>query len=162
MLSQIKQHPFYLNQRIASFVTGILFVVFIFIAVHSLVSWLPSTTNLSNKVIITRSKQNFSLADISTWHLMGFSEISGLPETNLQLTLQGVLVMPNADRSSAIVADESQNAKVYSIGDELPGGAILDKVLANKIIIKNRGKLQELPLVRPKLQFTPPPPSMWQ
>lgn len=162
MLSQVKQHPIYLNLRVASFTAGILFIVFVLVIINTVVTWLPQKQNFSNQLLISHPKQDFKLSDISTWHLMGFSVTNGLPQTNLQLTLQGVLVMSNPAQSSAIIADQSQTAKVYSVGDVLPGGAILDKVLANEVIIKNRGRLEELPLVRPKLQFAPPPPSMWQ
>jgi type II secretory pathway component PulC len=102
----------------------------------------------------------YKLQDISSWHLLGENPSLGdLPETNLQLTLQGVLTVSQSGVASAIIAQQGQSGKVYSPGDALPGGAMLAKVMADKVVIRNRGKLEVLPLVRAKLQFTPVTPS---
>ena len=159
---RITEHQFFHNKQIALSSAAFLLLLLLLVISHTVTSWLPTQVSSNNLPTISVPKHTFSLSDISTWHLMGFNQTSGdLPQTNLQLTLQGVLVMPNSARSSAIIASDNQSGKVYSVGDELPGGAVLDKVLADKVIIKNRGKMEELLLVRPTLQFAPVPPSMW-
>ena len=128
---------------------------------HVIFGWFSSAKSNSEQLVIHASQRTYHLQDISTWHLMGLNPSGDLPETNLQLTLQGVLTMPDVGRSSAIIANSEGSGRVYRPGELLPGGAILDKVMADKVIIKNRGKLEELPLARKKLQFAPVPTSMW-
>lgn len=74
-------------------------------------------------------------ADIST---------ENLPETNLRLTLRGVLAADGEFPGSALVEDESRNTEAYLVGDTLPGNARLRTVLANRVIIERAGKLENL------------------
>lgn len=161
-IMQFTETDLYLNKRIAQALAGLFFVLFLVTFINVIYDWVPSKQNTVVQSVIHVPHRTYQLQDISTWHLMGLSPSSDLPETNLQLTLQGVLTMPNSQRASAIIAGPDEKANVYRPGDLLPGGAILDKVMSDKVIIKNRGKLEELPLVRKKLQFAPVPESMWQ
>jgi general secretion pathway protein C len=67
-----------------------------------------------------------------------------LPETNLRLTLRGVLAAEGEFPGSALVEDESRNTEAYLVGDTLPGNARLRTVLANRVIIERAGKLENL------------------
>lgn len=66
------------------------------------------------------------------------------PDTSLQLRLAGVFVSADPARSSAIVAERnSQTGKVYRVNDSLPGGATLESVFEDRILIR-RGAGSEI------------------
>lgn len=71
-------------------------------------------------------------------------DING-PKTKLKLELAGVLVSSDPDKSTAIIANGSEQ-KVYQIGEVVPGGnnVKLAKVLPDKVILDNRGKFESL------------------
>jgi len=67
-----------------------------------------------------------------------------LPETNLQLTLRGVLAADGDFAGSALIEDDRNNTDVYLVGDTLPGNATLRSVHPARIIIERSGKLENL------------------
>ncbi len=89
------------------------------------------------------------IAQISQWHLFGVYDdrLSELPETQLALILQGTMLSSNNSKQSfAIVSADKAQAKVYKIGDVLPGDAILERIANNEIVIRYQGQLQSLKL----------------
>lgn len=59
------------------------------------------------------------------------------PDTSLQLRLAGVFVSADPESSSAIVAEPSAQAgKLYRVNDSLPGGATLEAVFEDRILIR--------------------------
>lgn len=97
---------------------------------------------------------------LASMHLFGLfsDDFDDLPETQLQLSLQGTGVDPhNAKLSSAIIASSgSNNASIYHIDDNLPGGALIKDILFDRIVIDNNGELQKLSMKIPTLQNQPP------
>ncbi|MDX1634569.1 MAG: type II secretion system protein N [Marinobacter sp.] len=71
-------------------------------------------------------------------------DTENLPETNLQLTLRGVLAAEGDQPASALVEDPRGQTEAYMIGDELPGDATLRSVHPNRVIIARDGKLENL------------------
>ncbi|MGO1462223.1 MAG: type II secretion system protein N [Marinobacter sp.] len=67
-----------------------------------------------------------------------------LPETNLRLTLRGVLAAEGDFPGSALIEDDKRNTDVFLVGDELPGNAKLRSVHANRVILDRSGKLENL------------------
>jgi general secretion pathway protein C len=67
-----------------------------------------------------------------------------LPETNLQLTLRGVLAAAGDFAGSALIEDDRNNTDAYLVGDTLPGNATLRSVHPARIIIERSGKLENL------------------
>jgi general secretion pathway protein C len=67
-----------------------------------------------------------------------------LPETNLQLTLRGVLAATADVAGSALIEDDRNNTDAYLVGDTLPGNATLHSVHPARIIIGRSGKLENL------------------
>lgn len=89
------------------------------------------------------------LPQIELTHLYGkfVESLDSLPETQLQITLQGVIMLPDAsDKNAAIISSPSKPAKLYHIGDTIPGDAELKKVMMNQVVILNQGELQRLSL----------------
>jgi len=67
-----------------------------------------------------------------------------LPETNLRLTLRGVLAASGEFPGSALVEDSQGNTEAYLVGDTLPGNARLRTVLSTRVIIERNGALENL------------------
>lgn len=66
-------------------------------------------------------------------------------KTKLKLELSGVLMSSDPSKSSATIANGS-NQDIYQIGDVVPGGnnVKLAKVLPDKVILNNSGKFESL------------------
>ncbi len=97
---------------------------------------------------------------IPQWHLFG--EVTrevvapqpvDLPETNLKLTLRGLIASTDPDEARAIVADASGKEDFYRIGDKLPGNAELDEIHVDRIVIKRGGRYETLKLPKESLDI---------
>jgi general secretion pathway protein C len=66
------------------------------------------------------------------------------PETQLTLQLRGVVAAADERFAHAIVADASGLEKVYFLKDALPGGATLQRVQPDRIILSRGGILEAL------------------
>jgi len=75
------------------------------------------------------------------------------PETRLQLELLGVFQTGETDgRPGAIIAEQGENGELFRVGDRLPGNARLDRVYADRVMLRRQGRLETLKLKSPKLQ----------
>lgn len=91
--------------------------------------------------------------ELSQWNLFGVAKKEKqipekqldvkAPDTRLQLTLKGVYVAPEADSSSAIIADK-RGAQRYRIGDKIPGGVTLHQVKSKYVILKRGARFETL------------------
>ena len=77
-------------------------------------------------------------------------EVKDLPKTKLKLTLTGVLASKENEVASALIEGPNKDTISYKIEDELPGGAILKQVLADRVILERSGKLENLFFVETK------------
>lgn len=90
-----------------------------------------------------------TLPHVESSHLYGrfVENLENLPETQLQITLEGVVMLPDQPENDlAIISSPSTPAKAYRIGDVIPGDAELKKVMVNQVVILNQGQLQSLKL----------------
>ena len=71
-------------------------------------------------------------------------DTENLPETNLQLTLRGVMAGPRDRLTSALVEGSDGETEMYRLGDELPGNARLHQIHQRRIIIERNGELENL------------------
>lgn len=71
------------------------------------------------------------------------------PETRLSLELKGVFSSTQAQSSTALIAERGKPASYYRIGEQLPGGATLDRVATNHVELLRNGR-------RERLSFSPP------
>ena len=69
-----------------------------------------------------------------------------VPETKLNLKLRGVFASPDKNQARAIIADARGDEDSYRIGGELPGGAILNEIYADRVILEHNGRLETLKL----------------
>jgi general secretion pathway protein C len=68
------------------------------------------------------------------------------PETQLKLTLSGVLSADDKLTARAIIAGPDGEEKPYAVGDTLPGNAALHQILVDRVILKSGGHYETLRL----------------
>jgi general secretion pathway protein C len=69
-----------------------------------------------------------------------------LAETRLNLSLRGTIASPNPEAAIAIIADASNEEKVYAIRDTVTTGATLHAVYADRVVLNRGGTLEVLKL----------------
>lgn len=104
------------------------------------------------------AKTNQPLADtIANWNLFGKFEVEKpkpvlvqpvetAPDTKLNLKLRGVFASTNPQSSRAIIADAKGDEDSYKVGSTVPGGAILNEIYSDKVILETNGRLEVLRL----------------
>ena len=108
-----------------------------------------------SKTVIAAS-QPISLrppVDIASLHLFGQyqTHLTDLPQTRLQLTLQGIEFSMVSKESRALISTADQPTQIYKMGDIVPGGATLRTILRDQVILSEHGQLARLNLPVPKL-----------
>jgi general secretion pathway protein C len=116
-------------------------------------------------VLLQSHTQSVDVAAIAGAHLMGEAAIpkvaqnaANAPQSNLPLVLVGIIAADDPENGLAILGENAAAAKVYAVGDNVPGGAKLHSVLSDKVIIDRNGNLESLMLPR-QLQPGAAPPS---
>lgn len=150
----------FLGKRASFLVQALCFLILAYAVYAIVMDWLQGAQKIPDPVINV-PHSTVTIASLPQEHLFGDANTGNLEKTNLQLTLEGVLTANDSVQSSAIIASSGQPGKVYRPGDEILPGATLFQVLAQSVIIKNRGRLEELPLVRSQLVFAPQAPSLF-
>jgi general secretion pathway protein C len=97
------------------------------------------------------------LADrVAAAHLFGRANAPArpvkAPETNLNITLHGIIAATDQDESRAIISagGGSGQAKSYAIGASIPGGASIHDIYADRVILSRHGRLETLRLPKSK------------
>ncbi len=110
----------------------------------------------------TTVPQPASSWDIAKWHLFGKAPAPGaiappapvaLPETRLNLVLRGLVSASTPLGGGAIISADNRTENYYVAGAALPGGAILESIHEDHVVIK-RGQTRES-LSLPKDQLNP-------
>lgn len=73
------------------------------------------------------------------------------PETQLNLTLTGILYSENADAARAIISSPRSAEKFYRVGQQVPGGATLDAIYRDRVILLRNGRHETLRLPQERL-----------
>lgn len=97
-------------------------------------------------------------ATITAAHLFGEAssappELTGeaadnAPDTSLSLQLRGAIAAEDPRFAHAIIADSSGNEQVYFVNDTLPGGATVQQIQADRVLLARAGQLEVLRLPR--------------
>ncbi|REH38668.1 type II secretion system protein C (GspC) [Paraperlucidibaca baekdonensis] len=78
-------------------------------------------------------------------------------DTTLQLRLDGILENSNADLSRAFISERGKgNPEIYRPGDNIPGGASLDRIEANLVVLLRAGREEILRFDQPSENATTP------
>lgn len=107
----------------------------------------------------TRSQPQANVKAIADAHIFGEADAEpvveqqpeiteNLAETRLSLTLKGTLAATEQDGSIAIIADQTNDEKIYGVGDTVVGGTTLHAVYADRVILNEGGALKVLKLPR--------------
>jgi general secretion pathway protein C len=109
--------------------------------------------------------QTVDVAAITSARLFGEAPIEARPQdtqnaqqTSLPLVLVGIIAAEDPQDGLAILGENAAGAKVYAVGDNVPGGAKLHQVFSDKVIIDRNGIFESLMLPR-TLQPGAAPPS---
>jgi general secretion pathway protein C len=110
--------------------------------------------------------QGVDVAAIANAHLFGEppvqvaqTESANAAQSSLPLVLVGIIAADDPEAGLAILGENAAGAKVYAVGDNIPGSAKLNKVLSDRVLIdRGGGRLEYLMLPR-QLQPGAAPPS---
>ncbi len=106
------------------------------------------------------------IATVTNAHLFGFAPGAGpaggrnVPQTSMPLILTGVIAASDPRDGLAILGPSATTAKVYAVGDSIPGGASLHSVLADRVLLERDGHLESLALPRQLPVGSAPAPSL--
>lgn len=159
MVKQLSWHTLLSGEYAANTARGASMVL---IALLSLVIYQVADTVWLHQSTPTRFRQlshaGKSLPDIASWHLLGDYQTAQLnadtvPKTGLDLQLVGLMVANAKHDSQAIIAIPGEKESVYTVGDDIPGGAKIYKITADGVILHHDGKFESLRLARKPLQF---------
>jgi len=66
------------------------------------------------------------------------------PATSLSLQLLGTFSTGDTRLAGAVIGERGSDGELYRLGATLPGGAVLEKVEASKVLLRRRGQLETL------------------
>jgi general secretion pathway protein C len=100
------------------------------------------------------------LANIVNAHLFGVAGVQAggsAPNTTAPLILAGVIADKDPAKGQAIIGDSATAAKLVAVGATIPGGARLNSVYGDHVLIERGGRLETLRLPRTPMKSAPPP-----
>ena len=105
-----------------------------------------------------------NLVAITNAHLFGAAPApkqdgANAPQTSIPLVLTGTIAGNDPQNGLAILGQTAQTARVYAVGDNVPGGAKLHSVYSDRVVIERDGQLESLALPRQMNAGNAPPPS---
>jgi general secretion pathway protein C len=110
----------------------------------------------------------FDISSLVNAHLFGNAAVqasgdaANAPPTSIPLVLAGVLATSDPKEGMAIIGESAAAAKVVTVGQQVPGGAQLHSVYADRAIIDRAGVLESVYLPRRTASNAPesmPPPA---
>lgn len=91
----------------------------------------------------------FNADALADMHLFGTANVNNAvnaPETTLNLTLRGIVAAnPDMQQSLAIIASNG-TGQMYAVGAQLPGGAIIQSIYPDRVLLSLNGHMQTLRL----------------
>jgi len=101
-------------------------------------------------------RPSVNVAAIVNAHVFGISPVqarspedpANAPQTSMPLVLTGIIAADDPENGLAILGQSAQAAKVYAVGDNVPGGAKLHSVFSDRVVLERDGHLESLALPR--------------
>lgn len=112
--------------------------------------------------VVTRAP--LDLLALTNSHLFGTApppapaDDANAPQTNMPLVLTGIIAAGNPQAGLAIIGTTANNAKVYPVGDRVPGNARVHAVYADRVLLERNGTIEALMLPRKFVSRAPPTP----
>jgi general secretion pathway protein C len=103
------------------------------------------------------------LSVLTSGHLFGTApppppvDDANAPATNMPLVLTGIIAAGNPKDGLAIIGTSATNAKIYPVGDRVPGNARVHAVYADRVLLERNGTIEALLLPRKFTAGTVPP-----
>lgn len=109
------------------------------------------------------SRRTVDVQSVIAAHLFGMANLaeqvsgdpSDAPETRLSLVLAGTIAANDPKAGFGIIGESAAAAKLFSVGDSVPGGARLHAVYGDRVILERGGQLEALLLPRDYKGGTP-------
>jgi general secretion pathway protein C len=114
---------------------------------------------------VAEPPRSVNVAAITNAHLFQAAAVApaqnaaNAPQTRMPLVLTGIIAADDPRNGLAILGPTAAAAKVYAVGDSVPGGAKLHSVLSDRVVIDRNGTLESLMLPRQPLSGAAPPPT---
>ncbi|WBV65068.1 type II secretory system protein LspC [Legionella pneumophila] len=114
---------------------------------------------VSNTKSITGMREE-NLNYIFNTSLFGVYVPADLNEDNvkqsmLNVTLVGILFADKIEESQVIIRFASGEEKTYNVGDKIPGGATIKRIMPGGVLVERDGTLESLSLPKNDLTFEP-------
>src|ERR1700722_7146299 len=110
------------------------------------------------------ARHSVNVFAITNAHLYGSAPVvanaqdpSNAPRSSLPLVLTGIISADDPQNGLAILGQTAATAKVFAVGDNVPGGAKLHSVYSDRVVIDRGGILETLVLPRQVAPGGPPP-----
>jgi len=129
----------------------------------------PSLGMAQTSVPVTQAARRANVAAIANAHIFGAAappaqpqqDAANAPQTSMPLVLTGIIADDDPRTGFAILGESAAAAKVYAVGDNVPGGARLHSVYEDRVLLDRGGRLESLALPRnamPGMMAEAPPP----
>ncbi len=92
------------------------------------------------------------LSALINGHLFGAAPLpppvddANAPQTNMPLVLTGIFAATDPKNGLAIIGTSASNAKVYPVGERVPGNARVHAVYADRVLLERNGSIEALML----------------
>ncbi|MDP3268062.1 MAG: type II secretion system protein N [Legionella sp.] len=115
---------------------------------------------LSKTPVPAQNSGQESFNDILNSSLFGVYVPNDLNEDNvkksmLNVNLVGIMLADKIEDSQVIIRGAGGDEKTYGIGDEIPGGALIKRIMTNGVLVERNGTLESLSLPKNELIFEP-------
>jgi general secretion pathway protein C len=108
-------------------------------------------TNVELSAPAAAKSQGRKPIDISKLNVFGKEQVTAakidvknVPQTSLNLELHGIFASEDTSNSRALIALRGKVGELYTLGEKLPGNAILDSVFASYVLIKRGARIEKL------------------
>jgi general secretion pathway protein C len=118
----------------------------------------------TNNSVVSTPRRSVDIMSVTNAHLFGTAPVVQSAQrdgdarpTSMPLVLTGIISADDPQNGLAILGQNAASAKVFAVGDNVPGGAKLHAVYSDKVIIDRGGILETLALPRQVAPGAPPP-----
>ncbi|MGL5742670.1 MAG: type II secretion system protein N [Legionella sp.] len=151
-----------LSAKYAQWIIIVLIALFslLIIAEYSKLIFSPvtiPTPSVTVKEIPIAKKEN-SLDAILNSSLFGVyvsNNLSSIKKSMLNVTLVGILLANKINNSQVIIRSANGEERTYKVGDSIPGGAVIKRIMTSGILVERHGTLESLSLPKHELIFEP-------
>lgn len=132
-----------------------LFALFLLLSIIGTITRFHLPASTQTLTAPTISAPTTRSGDIANFHLFGQYQdnINLLPQTTLQLTLEGIALAVTPDEKSRAIISSNGSSKIYTVGQEVPGGATIKAINRTQVILEQNRQLTSLKLPIPKLDL---------